>query len=307
MATPGNVPLDWDVLYGQLYLVDGTSTKRYPNSSNVYEALTANNNAGGIVTGRTVAAFADRILYGWVLDGTEETPERVAYSEIFNGGSHLVASGAGDFDLLDTPGGVVKLITLTEDVCAALKEVGIYSLRRTGNAAAPIIRDVIDFDTGCLAAMTAQRVNNQTGNPIILFFGFNKSYGYNIYAFDGTQVTPAGDGIQDILTDNVNREHTRNSFAVLDPEAGLYWLFVARGTDIFPTGGVVMSIRTGAWSEFELPFPVSSGGIWTPTARVVEHAGRSADHVFGDPRRVRPLRRLRQRARRVVSRWGQAG
>lgn len=263
VTSPGNQPLDWATLYGQVYLVNGTdATRRYPTSAFKFEALTTNDAAGtGLITGRTVTAFADRILYGWTQDATVYTPERVSYSKIFNGGTHNDDS-AGDFDLLDTPGGVVKLAVLSEDICAAYKEVGVYALRRTGVDAAPIVRDVVDFQTGVLGRMTVKTVVNAQGQPVQLFLGFNPSVGYNVFAFDGTNVVPIGDPIRRYLRDDVNHNALRNAFAEVDPDGGTYWLFMAEGTEAFPSGGYYYHIMRNQWRKFDLPFDVSCAGVW---------------------------------------------
>jgi len=260
VTTPGTVPLDWDILFGQVYLVNGTDkTRRYPNASDVYEELT--NNGSNYITGRTVAAFADRIVYGWVNDNGTKTPERVAYSKIYDGGDHDHDS-AGDFDLMDTPGGVIKLATLTEDICAAYKEEGIYALRRTGIDAAPIIRDVVDRQTGCLAPQTVKTLVDMNGRPFQMFLGYNPSNGVNVYMFDGTKVSPVW-GVHKSLRDDTNEQALSRAFAEVEPQEGMYWLFVAQGTDDVPDTGYVYHVRSGQWTQFELPFPVSCAGQWT--------------------------------------------
>jgi len=253
----GAVPHDVAVLYGQAYMVDGTTTRRYPESitsAAIWEDLTDNDGTGAAkISGRTVAAFADRILYGWVTDAGNVTPERVAYSKEFDGGTHNDAS-AGDFDILITPGGVLCLEPLNDDLCACYKEVGIYTLRRTGFSFAPIVPDPIDMETKLIAEATVRNVVGPAGDPVQYFLGKN-ARGYNVFQFDGMSVQPVGDGIQPFLRDNTNPATLSNSFAEIDPVGGFYWLFVPEGSQLFPEQAWILNINTGNWTRAESPGP----------------------------------------------------
>ncbi len=258
-------PMDYAYLYGQVYVTNGVDpTVFYPNDANTFSEMSANNatNAAAI-TGRTIESFADRILYGWVKDGTDVTPERVAYSKQFNGQEHNDDS-AGDFDIIDSAGGIVSLKTLNESLCFAGKEVGIYALRRTGNARAPIIVDPIDYETRCLAKMSVQRVLNSEGTPVIMFLGWNPSVGLNVFQFDGTRIIPVGDSIAPAIRDDASKggEFLRFSCAGVEPISGAYWLAFAEGNDGVPDSGYGMDLRSGAWTRFELPFSFISMGSW---------------------------------------------
>ena len=267
---PPNIPVDNAVLYGQVYLVNGKdATRTYPTAGNVYTSLTANGAAGNLLTGRTVAAHGNRILYGWVKDNTTITPERIAYSKFNDGSTHNHVS-AGDFDLLDTPGGVVKLIPLNEDVLAGLKEEGIYNLIKTGQAAFPYRRDVIDPETGCIAKMTAKRVVLKDGSSAIIFLGENPSKGgVNVFLFDGGQVVPVGNPIAKKLREDANQLVLPFAFAEVDPVSGTYWLFIAENCqDLMPRAAWVLDINSLSWTRAEFPFYISAAGQWniTPTA-----------------------------------------
>ncbi len=277
MTEPPHVPIDWTILYGQLYAVNGDqATRRYPNGSNLFEALTTNNADGATaITGKTVTAFADRILYGWVKDNASVIPERVAFSKFQDGGTHNHVS-AGDFDLLLTPGGVLKLLPLSEDLCIAYKQRGIYNLRRSGSDVAPIIPDLIDPFTELKAPRTVVAALTPTGTQIHLFLGTNPSSGLNVYAFDGSKVTPIGDGIQRFLQDEVNKDGMGNAFAVADPQEGLYYLFLPFGNDMFADGGFIYHLRSGAWTRFTTPWTVNAAGWWTIPA-LVENGSFYAD------------------------------
>jgi hypothetical protein len=261
-SLPTLSPFDWAVLYGQVYVVNGTDpTKRYPTAGSVFESLTANNADDATpITGRTIAAFADRILYGWVQDNTTYTPERIAYSQEFNGGTHSDPS-AGDFDIIDSMGGIVALRPLNESLCFCGKEMGIYALRRTGNSAAPIIVDPIDYETGCLAKMSAVRVLLQ-GLPTILFFGRNPTAGINVFAFDGTKVTPIGDAINPLLEELANPRTNTMAIAGVDPRTNSYVLFLSPGNVIDRSLGFAMNLNTGAWTRWDLPYSIYSTAQW---------------------------------------------
>ena len=273
-ASPSFVPTDHAILYGQVYEVNGNNpTRRYPNGSNVFEALSANNADDATpLTGRTVAAFADRILYGWLKDNATITPERVAYSQEFNGGTHSDTS-AGDFDIIDTPGGIVKILALNESIAFCGKEVGIYALRRTGNSSFPIIVDPIDYETRCVAMASVKRVVTAEGRVLILFLGWNPSLGFSVFSFDGTSVTPVGAPIAPALRDDANHEFLRWAFAGIDPDSGTYWLMFAEGDDLRVDSGYAMYVRSGAWTRIELPFPIFSMGNWTVPTLKAEDAG----------------------------------
>ena len=258
-------PMDYAYLYGQVYITNGVDpTVFYPNASNVFAELPLNNAlSDAALTGRTIESFAERILYGWVKDGSTVTPERVAYSKQFDGQDHNDDS-AGDFDIIDSPGGIVSLKTLNESLCFAGKEIGIYALRRTGNSRAPIIVDPIDYETRCLAKMTVQRVLNAEGTPVIMFLGWNPSVGVNVFQFDGTRIIPVGDAIAPSLRDDASKggEFLRFSCAGVEPLSGSYWLAFAQGTDGVPDSGYSMDLRSNAWTRFELPFSFISIGSW---------------------------------------------
>ncbi len=286
-SSPANVPADQATLYGQVYMVNGVDpTVRYPNGSDLCEALSTNDSAGANpITGRTVAAFADRILYGWVKENTTVTPERVAYSKIFDGGTHADAAGtASDFDLLDTPGGVVNLTPLNEDVCFAGKEEGIYALRRSGRDVAPIFRDVIDFSTRCMSITGVQRILNNSGQPIVLFLGWNPAAGYNVFAFDGAQVVAVGDPISRALREDANHQLLRFAFTGVDPQNGDFWLAFAEGDEVKVNSGYIFHMRTGAWSRAELAFDINSLGNWVVPDTTRTHP--SCGIIWGEPKLI---------------------
>lgn len=283
VTTPSVVPLDYAVLYGQVYLVNGVdATRVYPNGSSVYTSLTTNNSDGATkLTGRTVCQHGNRILYGWTTEDTTVTPERVAYSKFNDGSTHNDVS-AGDFDLLDTSGGVVKLIPINEDIVAALKEEGVYNLIKTGQAAFPYRRDLIDPFTGCVAKMTAKQVllNGTSG---ILFLGENANQkGLNVYFFDGGQVTPVGNPIARKLEEDANHRVVPFSFAEVDPNTGTYWLFVAEGCDgLLPNSAWVLNLENGAWTRAEFPFHVTCAGQWTLLADPDQSTGTGQKAIRG--------------------------
>lgn len=261
-SLPSVAPFDHAILYGQTYVVNGVDpTKRYPNAGSLFESLTTNNADGATpITGRTVCAFADRILYGWVRDNTTYTPERIAYSKEFNGGTHNDAS-AGDFDIIDSMGGVVALRPLNESLCFCGKEFGIYALRRTGNAAFPIIVDPIDYETSCLAKNSALRVLVK-GMPTIVFFGMNPTSGLNVFAFDGTAVRPIGDAINPMLEELANPKMNPLAIGAVDPKTNSYILFLAPDRSIERSIAFAMNLNSLAWTKWELPYSIYSAGQW---------------------------------------------
>jgi hypothetical protein len=265
VTSPPNLPLDHAQLYGQLYVVNGEdNTRIYPvDGDDDFGALTTNNADGATaITGRTVWSFGGRIFYGYVNDNTTYTPERVAYSKLNDGTTHNDDS-AGDIDLIDTPGGVVKGLPLSEDLCAVYKEVGIYTLRRTGNDAVPFIRDVIDFQTSNVATMTTKRVSATNGNPVHLFLGWSPADGYSVFMFDGSTVNNVGLGISKKLREDFNHRAFRTAFAEVDPLTRHYYLFLPDENETLCTRGFSYNIRREQWREFTIPFYATCAGIWT--------------------------------------------
>lgn len=262
-SVPSFVPFDWAILYGQVYVVNGTDpTKRYPNSSSVFESLTTNDAAGtGAITGKTVASFAGRILYGWVNDAGTITPERIAYSKLNDGGTHDDDS-AGDLDIIDTMGGIVALKALNEDLCFCGKETGIYALRRTGNDIAPIIVDPIDYDTRCISQHSVQRVVLD-GRPVILFLGWNATLGMSIFAFDGTRVESVGGPISRFLNEDAHAKYLRLAIGGIDPITSSYVLFFGEGTSLDRTSAFAMNLQSKSWTKWELIQSVTSAGIFS--------------------------------------------
>ena len=264
LTLPAFVPVDYAQLYGQVYLVNGEdATRRYPNSSDVYESLTTNNAGGATaITGRTVASFADRIIYGWVKDDTAFIPERIAYSKRYDGGTHDHAS-SGDFDLLTGSGGILKLKPLSDDILVAYKEQGIYNIRQTGLDIPPLVPDLVDGFTGLLAPRSVVTTLTPAGTPIQIFLGTNPTHGLNVYAYDGSRVTAIGEGIQKFLQEDMNSIAYKSAFAEADPESGLYYLFIPEGDNLFAEAGYVYHMESGAWTRFELPFKAVCAGIWS--------------------------------------------
>lgn len=290
-SSPPVLVADSAVLYGQIYVVNGMdATRRYPNSSDVYEALTTNNADGATaITGRTIAAFADRILYGWVKDNTTVTPERIAYSKRYDGGTHADTTtfSSGDFDLIDTPGGVEKLIVLNEDICVALKGQGVYALRQSGLAQAPIIPEPISYDVGIIAPATAKRMVDQDGTTVILFLGYSASFGYNVFRFDGATVIPIGDPVRPILRDDVSHCTLRLAFAEVEPESGAYWLFVPYKGQLSPTRAFAYHPRGAVWTgPQEFPFNVTCAGIWHIATPHMSDATSTNDSLLGSPKMI---------------------
>lgn len=279
-------PVHQTVLYGQTFLVNGVSnTVFYPDGSTLVSALTANNSDGATaLTGRTVASFGNRLFYGWVKDNTTVTPERISFSRWQDASTHNHRS-AGDFDLLDTPGGVVALVPLDEQNMAALKETGCYVIRRTGNDIFPFIRDVIDFQVGIIGSLTAKRVQFAEGTAV-LFLGQSPTYGVNVFMFDGTTVQPIGQQIARALRDDLNFGAALiTAHAQVDPLTNTYWLFIPEKLGSFCEQAWVMNLTTKQWTRAEFPWTVFSSGIWhMPNQDLLGTGGGGGKVIGGQPK-----------------------
>lgn len=281
-SLPSVMPMDHATLYGQTYVVNGINpTKRYPTGASVFESLTANDGSGANpLTGRTVCAFADRILYGYTRDNTTYTPERVAYSKIRDGGTHNAVS-AGTLDIIDSMGGIVALRTLNEGLAFCGKDLGVYALRRTGNSIAPIIVDPIDYETQVLAQHSCVRVLLK-GKPVVMFLGMNPSAGLNVFAFDGEKVEPVGNAINAMLEELANPMMFGTAFAGIDIRDNSYVLFLAAGTSIEKAIAYSMNLNTMAWTKWELPYSVYCAGIWEMPSDTRIVFGPSTGHFHGE-------------------------
>jgi hypothetical protein len=288
-STGAGWPVNHAVLYGQVYLVNGVDpTVYYPNGSNVFAELATNDGSGANpLTGRCVAAFGSRILYGWSKDNATVTPERVEYSQYQNGQVHNHRS-AGTLDILDTPGGVTALVPLDEDRLALFKEVGVYTLRLTGKSAYPFIRDLVDGATGCTSPKTAIKTSLPDGTSQVFFLGQNETWGYNVYSFNGQAVVPIGNAIQRELIENVNKRAVNiTAHASIDPQTNSYWLFVPEGNDIWPRRAWVMDLTTGMWTRQSFPYPVTVSGNWhLMTDSMVSTGGTNERGIGGEARLI---------------------
>ncbi len=285
-AGPG-WPITSAVLYGQVYLVNGVDpTVRYPNGSDVFEEIATNNSDGATpLTGRTVAAFGNRLFYGWVKDNSTVTPERLSYSKWQDGSTHNHRS-AGDFDLLDTPGGIVAMVPLDEQLMAVLKEVGAYVIRRTGNDIFPFIRDVIHFDVGVIGPKTAVPVAFGGAN-VVMFLGRTSTNGINVYIFDGQQIAPVGNSIARELRNSMNHGTALiTAHAKVDPQTNTYWLFIPEGTDSFCKQAWVLNLTTKQWTRAEFPWDVWSSGIWHFPDSTYLNSGSGMEAIGGQPKLV---------------------
>jgi len=281
VTVPTAFPYDWAVLYGQAYFVNGRNqTWFYPTAGNVFGQL------AGKPTGRTIAAFGGRIMLGWVTEGANITPERVQWSDL-NDGQVYIGASSGFFDTLASPGGVVKLLPLSESLCGLYKQVGIWNTRLTGDDSVPFIPDLIDGETGCLSSATVKATISPNGTPIHYFLGWNPKVGTSVFSFDGSQVVEVGQKISPRLQDNMRHSHVTYAHAAIDPEAGLYWLFVPEGTEVYPRKAWVMDLSTGEWSEETSTHAYSAAGQWSlvtaksPQGKLTLIGGRFDDaHVY---------------------------
>jgi hypothetical protein len=255
-------PVDHTVLYGQAFLTNGVDpTVYYPDGSNTFSELATNNADGATpLTGRSVAAFGDRLFYGWVKDNATVTPERISYSQWKNGSTHNHRS-AGDFDLLDTPGGVVSMVPLDEQLMAVLKEVGAYVIRRTGNDIFPFIRDVIHFGVGVIGPRTAVPVRFQD-KAAVMFLARELKENMN----HGTALLTA--------------------HAQVDPTTNTYWLFIPEGTSTYCEQAWVMNLTTKQWTRAEFPWPVFASGTWHFPDRTYMNNEAGVEFIGGQPRMV---------------------
>jgi len=259
-ALPTARPMDGAILYGQIFAVNGENqTYIFPNSAGNFYQLS------GKPTGRTVATLAGRILVGWATSADSKTiPERVIYS-VKGNGEDYTGVGSGFFDLLATPGGIVKLATFSDDLCMAYKEQGVWTIRRTGDDDIPFVPDVIDFETRCMALKTVKNTLTKEGLPIQLFLGRNSLNGLSVFRCDGSTTVDVGQGIFKFLNDSATTTFNRlaHAFAEVDPDTGNYWLFVVEGTDTYPKRAWILDMRTYEWTSAALAHQYSTAGRWT--------------------------------------------
>jgi hypothetical protein len=268
----------WDaaVLYGQVWLGNGSDDLYYypeTSSSKIFTELASK------PYGRTVASFSGRILAGDSTDAGSRTPQRVTYGKR-NDATDWTADTAGYFDLLNTPGRVVKLLPFDESICVAYKYTGIYTIRQTGQDDIPFVPDLVDGECGCVAPATVKNVIMPNGVRGQIFLGKHPALGYTVLFFDGNQVANIGEPIRDTIKNDWDPEQRQNCFAEIDPRLGHYYLFYPDSGDILSNKAWVMDLDSSAWTPASFSQNFTAAGQWKLSKNRTSSTVADADHYL---------------------------
>lgn len=254
-TAPPNEKVDWCDFEGQLYYVNGVDqTIRYPDASLEFEVVQA-----ASPVGRTIESFADRIILGDIYESGQRIRDQVRWCKYRDptDWSHVTSGG---LRLRQTPGTVVKIKNLLA-YCVAYKEKGIYNMIHRSDPNSPLYPIIKDPETGCIAKATLQAIS--AGEIAEHIFLGQDLRGYNVFKYNGEVATPVGNPIASMLADGHTPQQLRYSFGIVDPQRGLYLLFVPEDDQHYPEQCYVYDIQLGLWmGQWHFPMPITSAGIW---------------------------------------------
>lgn len=255
-TAPPAEKVDWCDFEGQLYFVNGVDqTIRYPDASLEFEVVSA-----GKPVGRTIESFADRIILGDIYESGQRVRDQVRWCK-FRDPTNWDHVTSGAMRLRQTPGALVKIKNLLS-YCVAYKEKGIYNMIHRSDPNSPLYAIIKDPETGNIAKATTQAISIGGEVAAHIFLGQNLM-GYNVFTYNGEVASPVGQPIVDMLEDEHTPQQLRHSFGVVDPQRGLYLLFIPEGTQHYPEQCYVYDIQLGLWTgRWHFPFPITCAGIW---------------------------------------------
>lgn len=235
-ATVAPTPAQTDVFYASNGVADLTTEFiKWTGTGDV----SAYNGAPG--PARTVTTYANRLVIGYIYDGVLQRGLRVGWSG--NGDAEdWTSASSGQADLIDTPDFITRLLPIRGGL-VIYKENSIFLGRETGNYIVPIAFQLHNRNIGAIAGFSVAAA----GDGLHFFLGDD-----NVYAFDGSTITPIGDAIRRDLR-NINRNRLRQVFSTVDPKNTEYRLFVPEGTDDYPKVCWVYNWREQHWNRWETP------------------------------------------------------
>lgn len=195
---------------------------------------------------RTLTTYANRLILGYIYDGTQYRGNRVVWSKEGDAENYADPS-SGTIDLVETSDLITKLATLRGRL-VCYKQNSIVIGLETGLSTIPIRFSYISKSIGAIAGFSVAQANDEH-----FFLGQD-----NVYAFDGASIRSIGDPIKRDLR-LVNASNLRQVFAVIDPFNSEYWLFVPEGSETFPTHAWVYNYQENHWSRWSFPQSVLCG------------------------------------------------
>lgn len=252
---PPPVKASSGALNGTLYVTNGLNQIiSYPQSaSDAFEQLS------GEPVGRCMEAWGGRIFLGDVVESSARVPHRLRWSAIADPTDWSGAT-AGDLPINDTEGPIVEIKKLLADL-AIYKNEGIYVASLTGDVHQPVRHFLRDPHTGCVAKATVQSAVLD-GVPVHLFLGEGTN-GLNVFAFDGTGVTPMGTQIAEEILRDHNQFQIHNAFAVVDPFTDHYLLFYATEGEPWPSQCWALDLKDKSWRLWTFEQSLTAAGVWT--------------------------------------------
>jgi hypothetical protein len=233
------------VFKGSWYFVTGNDPLyKWTGSGNISEVTNANASLKPYPNPKVLYSWDARL---WTADSEDgagsRVPYRLAWSDhlldnVWRGGVN--AGSSGFVDLADDSDPITGLVDQV-DFLVVFKPQIIYL---GVNAQPP---DYYSFPKlsrgmGCVSGATIQRYYES-----LLFLGDD-----NVYMMEGRQVQPIANSIRNRLRDIVALSNISRSFALIDPDNILYWLFLPKtGTTNLITL-LIYSLRDQAWWEGEI-------------------------------------------------------
>ena len=195
-------------------------------------------------TARFCASYIDRLFLAYITENpagtTHSTRVRWSKNGDFAAADGFTALGSGAVDLTEVPGAITGIKTLGDDLYIYFTQ-GIMRGSRTGNFTNPVSYSSAPGEgVGCIAPRTLQTLPD--GRHI--FLGTD----YNVYQFDGQNLTPIGDAIQRQLQQVIRGNSLNQCHAVIHSRESQYWLFVVTIPETtYPQTAYVYDWTTNAW------------------------------------------------------------
>ncbi len=217
----------------------------WPGSSNAvklngHATYTANTGNPANLVGRYVVIFAGRVFLAYTTESGQAQPQRLRWcsdSDFFDWRTSA-RKGAGAVDLTDSPGEIVGLWKLAQQLYIA-KTDSIVIGRETGQIDAPFAFPVA-LGVGVLSGQSFQAINPQTG----IFLGND-----NFYQISGAETQPIGDKIKGRkgfsgLFNDIDQSAARQVVSGIRPELNLYYC-------IIPLAGQIQAFRAYVYNYAE--------------------------------------------------------
>jgi hypothetical protein len=192
-------------------------------------------------------ASNSRLFLVNIEDGSSNRiPYRVDWSDFlsydkWNGGT---GGGSSKYQDLLTESDPITGGIAVKDVIYVFKERYVYASASVGPPVYFSFRK-LSTDKGCIAPRTLK-----TFKDSVVFLGDD-----NIYYLSGNDSKPIADNITTRFKAVFNSSYLNRSFAVIDKENYLYYLFIPKTSTDDLISFFTLSLKDGAWTESEIALP----------------------------------------------------